>query len=62
LKPIPIPPKSFNNAIPCCNPSLGLVTKVKVCKGAGQEGSLGVTFHVPRSVEKCEGMNLHPPK
>jgi hypothetical protein len=26
----------------CCNPSLGLVTKVRDCKGAGQEGSSGV--------------------
>jgi hypothetical protein len=26
----------------CCNPSLGLATKAKACKGAGQEGSLGV--------------------
>jgi hypothetical protein len=30
----------------CRNPSLGFVTKARVYKGAGQEGSLGVTFHV----------------
>jgi hypothetical protein len=29
----------------CRNPSLGFVTKARVYKGAGQEGSLGVTFH-----------------
>jgi hypothetical protein len=46
----------------CRNPSLGLVTKVRACKGAGQEGSPGVTSHVPRSVGECEGMNPHTPK
>ncbi len=46
----------------CCNPSLGLVTKVGVCKGAGQEGSPWVTSHTPGSVGECEGMNLHTPK
>jgi len=35
------------------------MTKAKACKGAGQEGSLGVTFHAPLSVGECEGMNLH---
>ncbi len=48
--------------IKCCNPSLGLVTKVKACKGEGQEGSLGVTSHAPKSVGECEGMNLHMSK
>jgi len=43
----------------CRSLSLGLVTKARICKGAGQEWSLGVTFHVPRSVGECEGMNLH---
>ncbi len=38
------------------------MTKVKACKGAGQEGSLGVTFHTPESAKECEGMNLHTPK
>jgi hypothetical protein len=28
----------------------------------GQEGSLGVTSHVPESAKKCEGMNSHTPK
>ncbi len=26
-------------------------------EGASQEWSLGVTFHVPKSVGECEGMN-----
>jgi hypothetical protein len=34
----------------CRNPSLGLVTKTRACKGAGQEGSLGVTSHAPGNV------------
>jgi len=38
------------------------VTKARACKGASQEWSLRVTFHAPRSVRKCEGMNLHIPK
>jgi len=50
--------KQFN----CRNPSLEFVTKARTCKGAGQEGSSGVTFHVPGSVGKCEGMNLHTPR
>jgi hypothetical protein len=44
------------------NPSLGLVTKVRACKGAGQECRLGATFHALGSVGKCEGMNPHTPK
>jgi hypothetical protein len=48
--------------IECHNPSLGLATKARVCKGAGQEGSPWVTSHAPGSVRKCEGMNLHMPK
>jgi hypothetical protein len=43
----------------CHNPSLGLVTKVRACRGVGQEGSLGVTSHAPKSVGECEGMNTH---
>jgi hypothetical protein len=43
----------------CRNPTLGLVTKARACKGAGQMWSPGVTFHVLKSVKKCEGMNLH---
>jgi hypothetical protein len=45
----------------CRNPSLGLTTKARACKVAGQEGSLGVTFHAPRGAKKCEGMNPHIP-
>jgi hypothetical protein len=47
----------------CCrNLSFGLTTKAKVSKGAGQEWSPIVTFHAPKSVGKCEGMNPHTPK
>jgi hypothetical protein len=46
----------------CRNPSLGLATKARACKGVGQEGSLGVASHVLGSVGKCEGMNPHTPK
>ncbi len=49
-------------AMACHNPSLGLMTKARACKGAGQEGSLGVTCHAPGNVGKCEGMNPHIPK
>jgi hypothetical protein len=41
------------------NPSLGLATKVKACKSAGQKGSPGVTFHAFGSAKECEGMNPH---
>jgi hypothetical protein len=47
---------SFKNLM-CRNPSLGLATKIMACKGAGQEGSPGVTSHALESVGKCEGMN-----
>jgi len=46
----------------CCNPNLGLTTKVKACKVAGQEGSLRVMLHVPGSARKCEGIDPHTPK
>jgi hypothetical protein len=46
----------------CYNPSLGLATKARVCKGARQEGSPRVTSHAPESVGECEGMNPHTPK
>jgi hypothetical protein len=58
----------FNSHMPivsnlfCHNLSLGLTTKTRACKGAGQEWSLGDTFHVPRSVGECEGMNSQTPK
>jgi hypothetical protein len=45
----------------CRNRSLGLTTKVRACKGAGQERSLVVTSHAPESVRDYEGMNLHTP-
>jgi hypothetical protein len=35
----------------CYNPSVELVTKARGCKLANQEGDLGVTSHVPRSVK-----------
>jgi hypothetical protein len=44
------------------NLSLGLVTKVRVYKGAGQDGNSGVTSHAFGSVGECEGMNPHTPK
>ncbi len=44
------------------NPSLGFATKARACKGVSQEGIPGVTFHAPKSVGKCEGMNPHIPK
>ncbi len=46
----------------CCNPSPGFVTKARACKGASQEGNLGITSHALESVGECEGMNLHTPK
>jgi len=43
-------------------PSFELATKARACKVVGQEGSPGVTPHAPRSVRRCEGMNLHTSK
>ncbi len=43
----------------CRNPSLGLTTKARSYKVAGQEGNPGVTLHAPGSVGRCEGMNPH---
>jgi hypothetical protein len=43
------------------NPSLGLATKVRACKGAGQQWSPIVKFHAPENVGKCEGMNPYIP-
>jgi len=40
---------------PCRNPSLGLTTKARACKVAGQKKKHG-------SEKKCEGMNPHTPK
>jgi hypothetical protein len=46
----------------CCNLSLGFKIKARACKGAGQEGSSGVTSHFPKNVGECKGMNPHTPK
>jgi hypothetical protein len=46
----------------CGNPNLGLVTKARGCKVAGQEGDPGVTSHAPGNAKECEGMNLHTHK
>jgi hypothetical protein len=51
-----------NKHIDCRNPSLGLMTKARACESAGQEWSMGVTFHAFGRVGKCEGMNPHIPK
>jgi len=45
----------------CRNPSLGLATKAKGCKVAGQEGSPGVMPHALGSARECEGIDLHTP-
>jgi hypothetical protein len=46
----------------CRNRKLGLTTKARVYKVVGQEGSLRVASHAPRSAKECEGMNSHTPK
>jgi hypothetical protein len=46
----------------CHNPNFKLATKARACKGVGQEWSPRVTFHPPRTVGECEGMNPHIPK
>jgi hypothetical protein len=53
---------NLNGLQHCYNPSLGLTTKVRACKGASQKCNLGVTFHSPRNVGECEEMNSHTPK
>jgi hypothetical protein len=45
-----------------CNPSLGLATKARACKGENQEGSPWIISHAPRSAGECEGINPHTPK
>jgi hypothetical protein len=35
---------------------------VRACKGASQEGSMGITSHALGSLEECEGMNTHTSK
>jgi hypothetical protein len=46
----------------CHNLNLMLATKARAYKCAGQEWNMGFSFHVPKSVGKCEGMNPHIPK
>ncbi len=46
----------------CRNPNLGLATKARGCKVAGQEGSSGVMAHALGSARKCEGIDPHTPK
>jgi hypothetical protein len=52
----------WNTYRSCCNPSLGLTTKARACKGAGQERSSTVASHAFGSVKECEGMSPHTPK
>jgi hypothetical protein len=62
----PNPPYYNNNEYseedPCRNPSLGLMTKARGCKVAGQEGSSGVMPHALGSARECEGIDLHTSK
>jgi hypothetical protein len=44
------------------NPSLGLLTKARGCKVAGQEGSPRIMPHAHGNARKCEGIDLHTPK
>ncbi len=46
----------------CHNLKLGLMTKARGCKVAGQEGSPGIMPHAPESARKCEGIGPHTPK
>ncbi len=50
------------DGVMCHNPSLGLATKARGYKIGGQEGSLGIMPHAPKSVRECEGMDPHTPK
>ncbi len=56
-------PKLMSNRLnvmgSCRNPSLELMIEARACKGVGQKLSMGVTFHAPKSLRKCEGMNPH---
>jgi hypothetical protein len=52
----------ISTQVTCRNPSLGLATKVRVCKVVGQEGSSGVMSHAPMNAKECEGVNPHTPK
>jgi hypothetical protein len=46
----------------CRNPNLGLMTKARGYKVAGQEGSPKVMPHAPGSARECEGIDPHIPK
>ncbi len=46
----------------CRNPNLGLATKARASKNAGQEGGPRDTSYTPRNARKCERMNPHTPK
>jgi hypothetical protein len=50
------------NHIYCRNLSFGFATKARRCKVVGQEGSLRVMPHAPRSARECEGIDSHTPK
>jgi hypothetical protein len=50
-----------NIEITCHNPSLGLVTKVRASKGAGQEWSSQVTFHALRRLRVWESVRIEFP-
>ncbi len=45
----------------CHNPSLGLATKARGCKVAGQEGDLGVTSHALESAKNARESTLTLP-
>jgi hypothetical protein len=47
--------------IRCRNPSIGLMTKGRACKVAGQEGGPGVTSHAPRSAKSVREWTLTLP-
>jgi hypothetical protein len=46
----------------CRNLNLGLATKARAYKGAGQEWNPIVAFHALESLGKCEGNEPHIPK
>jgi hypothetical protein len=46
----------------CRNPNLGLATKARGYKVAGQEKDPGITSHASENAKECEGMNPHIPK
>ncbi len=46
----------------CHNPNLGLATKARGCKVAGEERSLRFMVHAFGSAKECEGIDLHTPK